>query len=152
MNDLEYLDKIISNYDFENSHLGISVPSLIQPHIDYSFDLSSRPDYNLSNRIADLITKFDYGERVGKQPPTFIPKTSWEKAKELGGHFKYQEYLKEEEHQERIYKETDRELKWYDKENARIIFEDYPNVNARSKWALAISIILLIVELIKWLK
>lgn|GEM_PF-4085630 len=56
----------------------------------------------------------------------------------------YSSFVKE---QEKL--DTEITLKWYEQENAKKIFEDYPSVDKRSKWAIGISIALLIVELVR---
>lgn len=39
--------------------------------------------------------------------------------------------------------------KWYDTQNAKNVFDDYPMVSKKSTWALVISIIALLVEIAK---
>lgn len=47
--------------------------------------------------------------------------------------------------------DTETTLKWYEQENAKKVFEDYPVIDKRSKWALWISVALLLLELVRWI-
>lgn len=63
--------------------------------------------------------------------------------KRLGGHAKYQEYKKQE-----------LDLKWYQTENAKIQYNDYPRLKRRARNAFILSIISVLIAalgvLIKW--
>lgn len=53
--------------------------------------------------------------------------------------------------QDVLHNETERQLKWYEKENARITYEDYPNVKRNAKWALRVALFVAGLELLKWI-
>ena len=61
------------------------------------------------------------------------------------------EFIPFEESRQNILKQKEREniKHWYDTENAKIQFEDYPKVKRKANWALWISGCVIILELLK---
>lgn len=153
MNAEEYLDKIIIEFDYNNqSQYGIT--PIILKYLGHNPVITNQTDNKLVYEIASLIKQFDYAVPTDQTSLWYNIKDSWKEAKGHGGHYKYQAYLEEERNQNRIYKESDRKLKWYETENAKQIFDNYPKVDFRSKWALRVSIaaiiLTILLQIIQW--
>lgn len=105
---------------------------------ELSFDDSNGeiPDWRIFEKIRPQITvKYGYGVATDNTNQFYNANPSWKEAWKIGGHIKYQKHLEEEANYARLEKETNRTARWYESENAKKMFEDYPKTESRANWA-----------------
>ena len=150
MNAIDYVDKIIIEYDHRNnSNFGFQ-PIVIK-YLGHIPKLTNPEDCDLIKEIQKIIAEFDYGASTSKQGLFYDVSPTFLEAKKHGGHFRYQAYLKEEENKKGLYKDNDKRKKWYETQIARDVFDNYPKVKKRANWALWLAIFVAILEVLHWI-
>jgi len=149
LNPEEFLDYIIKYNDGETPQFGIA-PEL-RKKLGGAVSRRNKQHDELLEGIRKLMLQYGYGKIQDFTKEYYDVYQPWKDAHKMGGHFNYQKIIDELNNEKRIEKELTKSNLWYQTQNAKDQFENYPRTKLYAKAAIIISLSLLILELAKWI-